>query len=230
MNRTAFLMISVLVLYGCGGDAGDRPDDAMADSDDADWVDDMQDEDIDDVETGAFSVDLPGEAGPTDALCSLIITRFPENALASVMLTLDVIGEGCDVTSRCDDPNKQNGDINYSGGIDGENPFSTAVVGYEPPGDPEVQSMWMFNAVYKEQPFSRFDLRVDGEPFDIRESDVRGADDFAKGPHVWNTEIVIEADMLKSTADDGPNETPVQARGTFTYKGGCEVVAKSMSL
>lgn len=229
MGRTLWLVILGIALLGCGTEKDDAPLTVDNDGDDTDWAD-YADDDIDDVETGAFSTNLPGEAGVSEALCDLIITRVVDQSMATIMLNLDVIGEGCDVTGRCDDPEKRNGDINYNGGIEADKPFATMVLGYEPPSDPKVQSMWMYNAVFKAEPYSRFEMQVDGEQFDILTSDIRGADNFATGPHVWRTRIDIEADMLKSGDDTDSASPKAQVLGKFSYEGNCEVSVKKLSL
>lgn len=124
----------------------------------------------------------------------------------------------------------RSGQINYSGGIDGDKPFATMILNYEPPSDSEEILLWMYNAYYKSAPYSRFDMRVDGEAFNALTSDMRDADDYSKGPHVWNTKIDIEADMLQSS-DAGDQTSPgLQTRGKFSYEGPCEVYGKYIQL
>lgn len=226
MTRFFWLLILVsgFTLYGCGSDSDDTSSDAQPDSDDAQWLDDAEDE----VETGAFSINLPGEHGSGNAFCSVNITRMVEKRLANIVLTLDVIGKGCDGMGNCTNPNMQSGQLNYSGGIDGDQPFATMLLGYEPPGDSEEELLWMYNVLYNAAPFSRFDMWVDGESFNVLTSDTRGAEDFSTGPHVWNTKIAIEADMLRSTDADDPSLPGLQTRGELSYEGPCEVFAKYM--
>jgi len=224
MTRIIWFLSLSVALYGCGTDSEDSSSAADADNDDAFWVED----DLDDVETGSLTIKLPEERSSGEGLCSLNITRIPEERLASLILTLDVIGEGCDVAGYCDNPDMRNGQLTYSGGIDGDNEFATMVLNYEPPGDPEEEVMWMYNAIFKTEPFSRFEMSVDGEAFNVLTSDTRGAEDFSAGPHIWNTKIVIEADMLRSSEADSQTEPGLQTRGEISYEGLCEVSAKYM--
>ena len=226
MTRTIWLLILSFALYACGADSEDSSSIVQQDSDDSQWLEDAEE----DVETGSLSINLPGEHGSGKAMCSMNITRIVDKRLANVILTLDVIGKGCDVFGNCDNPNMQRGDFNYSGGIDGDQPFTTMSLGYEPPSDSEEELLWMYNALYKSAPFSRFEMWVDGEPFNALTSDSRGAEDLSKGPHLWNMKIDIEADMLQST-DAGDQSSPgLQTRGEFSYEGPCEVYAKYMQL
>lgn len=224
MTRTVWVLILSFAFYGCGSDSEDAPSTVQSDSDDSQWLEDAEEA----VETGSLSINLPGEHGSGRAMCSMNITRIVDKRLANVILTLDVFGKGCDGMGNCDNPNMQGGDLNYSGGIDGDQPFATMVLNYEPPSDSEEELMWMYNVIYNSAPFSRFDMWVDGEPFNALTSDTRGAEDFSKGPHVWNTKIDIEADMLQST-DAGDQSSPgLQTRGEFSYEGPCEIYAKYM--
>lgn len=226
MTRTVWLLIFSFVLYGCGSDSEDASSKVQPDSDDSQWAEDAEDV----VETGSLSINLPGEHGSGQAMCSLNITRAVEKRLASIILTLDVIGNGCDGMGNCSNPNMRSGQLNYSGGIDGDKPFGTMILNYEPPSDSEEELLWMYNAIYNSAPFSRFDMLVDGEPFNVLTSDTREADNYSKGPHFWDTKFDIEADMLQST-DAGDQSTPgLQTRGEFSYEGPCEIYAKYIQL
>ncbi len=226
MTRTVWLLTLGFALHGCGADSDDSSLTVQPDSDYS-QVFEVDDEA---VETGSLAVDLPGEHGSSKAMCSINITRIVDERLANVILTLDVLGKGCDVFGSCDNPNMQSGEFSYSGGIDGDQPFATMILNYEPPSDSEEEILWMYNVLYNSAPFSRFEMWVDGEPFNALTSDSRGAEDFSKGPHLWNTKIEIEADMLQST-DAGDQSLPgLQTLGTFSYEGLCEVSAKYVQL
>lgn len=224
MTRTVWLLTFVFALHGCGADSEDSSTTVRQDSDDSQGFE----ADEEGIETGTLAVNLPGEHGSGKAMCSINITRIVEQRLANVILTLDVIGTGCDGMGNCDNPNMRSGELTYSGGIDGDQPFATMIFNYEPPSDSEEELLWMYNVLYNSAPFSRFEMRVDGELFNALTSDTRGAEDFSKGPHLWNTKIDIEADMLQST-DAGDQSLPgLQTRGDISYEGPCEVYAKYM--
>lgn len=226
MTRTVWLLTLSFALHGCGADSEDSSSTVQPDSDDWQAFEAAEE----DVETGSLAVDLPGEHGSGNAMCSMNITRVVDKRLANVILTLDVIGKGCDVFGNCDNPNMQSGEFNYSGGIDGDQPFATMILNYEPPSDSEEELLWMYNVLYNSAPLSRFEMWVDGEPFNALISDSRGAEDLSKSPHLWNTKINIEADMLQST-DAGDQSLPgLQTRGKFSYEGLCEVTVKYMQL
>lgn len=224
MTRIIWLAILSATLYGCGADNEDSSAAARADNDDSEWLEDEEET----IETGSFSVNLPGEHGSGKATCSLNLTRVVDKRLANVILTLDPIATGCDGMGNCSNPDMQSGEFTYSGGIDGDKPFATMILNYEPPSDSDETLLWMYNAMYKSAPFSRFDMRVDGEAFNALTSDMRGADDWSEGPHSWNTKIEIEADMLQSS-DAGDQSSPgLQTRGEFSYEGPCEIHGKYM--
>jgi len=226
MTRTLRLLIFGFMLSGCGSDSGDSSSTGQSGSDDSQWAEATEEV----VETGSLSINLPGEHGSGKAMCSMNITRAVEKRLANIVLTLDVIGSGCDGMGNCSNPNMQSGQLNYSGGIDGDQPFATMILNYEPPSDSEEELLWMYNVIYNTAPFSRFDMLVDGESFNVLTSDTREADNFSKGPHIWNTKFDIEADMLQST-DAGDQSSPgLQTRGVFSYEGPCEIYAKYMQL
>lgn len=224
MTKMTWLAILSLTLYGCGADSDDSS--AATDNDDSDWLEDEEDT----IETGSFSVNLPGEHGSGKATCSLNLTRVVDQDLASLILTLDPIAKGCDGMGNCSNPNMQSGEFTYSGGIDGDKPFATMILNYEPPTDSDEALLWMYNVIYNTAPFSRFDMSVDGEAFNALTSDLRGADDWTNGPHVWNTKFEIEADMLQSSDAEDQASPGLQARGEFIYEGPCEIHGKLMQL
>lgn len=222
MTRSVWLLIFSFALYGCSSDSEDSS--SMAGQED-DWPEDEYEEET--VETGSLSISLPGEHGSGQATCDLNLMRVVDKRLANVILTLDVIGKGCDGMGNCSNPDMRGGQMNYSGGIDGDKPFATMVLNYDPPSDSEEGVFWMYNVFLNASPFSRFEMWVDGEPFNALTSDTRGADDLFKGPHFWNAKIDIEADMLQTTDDDDQSPGP-QMRGTFSYEGPCEIYVKYM--
>ena len=226
MSKTAWLTFLSLTLSGCGSESEDSSSMDSPRHDDSEWLEDEVEAPL----AGSFLVDLPGEHGSGMAACSINLTRAVNKRLASISLTLDVFGSGCDAMGNCSNPNMRSGQLNFSGGIDGDKPFGTMLLGYEPPSDSEEAILWMYNVLYKTTPFSRVDMRVDGDSFDVLTSDLRGADVFSKGPHVWNTQIEIEADMLKSSADSTPSTPGLQTRGEFAYEGPCEIYGKTMQL
>jgi hypothetical protein len=226
MTRIIWLAILSLTLYGCGGDSEDSSSADWEDDDESEWAEDGDET----VETGSFAVNLPGDHGSGEAMCSLNLTRAVDKRLASIILTLDVIARGCDGMGNCSNPGMRSGEFNYSGGIDGDQPFATMILNYEPPTDSEEILLWMYNVLYKSAPTSRFDMHVDGESFNVLTSDIRDADDFSKGPHIWNTTFEIEADMLQSS-DAGDQSSPgLQTVGEFSYEGPCEIYAQYIQL
>ena len=226
MTRSLWFLIFGITLASCGSDSADSLSSDQQNNDDSQWLE--TDEEV--VDTGSLSIDLPGEHGSGNGLCSMNIIRASNKSLASINLTLDVIGEGCDGMGNCSNPNMQSGQLMYSGGIDGEQAFATMVLNYEPPGDADEELLWMYNALYKSEPFSRFGMWVDGEPFNVLTSDAREAEDYAKGPHVWATRIEIEADMLRSSDTDDGMTPGLQTRGKISYEGHCEMHIKYMQL
>lgn len=226
MARTFWLLIFSFALSGCGSDSDDTSFADESNSDDEQWMDAAEDA----IETGSLSINLPGDHGSGAAMCSLNITRAVDKRLASIMLTLDVVGKGCDGMGNCDNPNMRSGQLNYNGGIDGDEPFGTMILNYEPPDDSGEEQLWMYNVIYNTSPTSSFEMWVDGEPFNVLTSDTRGAENYSTGPHLWNTKIDIEADMLRSTDADGPSTPGLQTRGEFSYEGICEIYAKYMKL
>jgi len=224
MTRTVWLLIFSYALNGCGTESEDTSFTDQSDSDDQEWLEATDDV----VETGSLSTNLPGEHGSGEAMCSINITRVVNKRLASINLTLDVVGEGCDAMGNCDNPNMRSGQLIYNGGIDGDQPFATMILNYEPPDDSEEELLWMYDVIYNTAPTSSFDMRVDGETFNVLTSDTRGAEDLSIGPHLWNTKIDIEADMLRSTDADNQSPPGLQTRGKFSYEGNCEIYAKVM--
>lgn len=224
MTRIAWLLIFGFALCGCGADNEDTSSTVQEDSDDSDW--DEEYEDV--IETGSFSVNLPGDHGSGKAACSINLTRIVEDRVASIILTLDVVGKGCDGMGHCDNPDMQGGEFTFSGGIEGDKPFATMILNYEPPGDSDEEPMWMYNVIFNETPFSRFEMSVDDKPFNVLTSDTRGAEDLSTGPHLWDTKIDIEIDMLRVSDEDDQSTPGLQTRGEFSYEGPCEVYAKYM--
>ena len=224
MKRIIWFASLSLAIYGCGADSEDSSSETWAGDDDSEWLEDEEET----IETGSFSVNLPGEHGSGKATCSLNLTRIVDQRLANLILTLDPIATGCDGMGNCNNPNMRSGEFMYNGGIEGDKPFATMVLNYEPPTDSDETLLWMYNVIYNTTPFSRFDMSVDGEAFNALTSDMRGAVDWSDGPHVWNTKIEIEADMLQSS-DSGDQSSPgLQTRGEFIYEGPCEVHGKYM--
>ena len=226
MTRTAWFAILGLMLHGCGAESDDSSPMVEAGSDESEWLEDEDET----VEIGSFSVSLPEEQGPDSASCSINLTRAVGKRLANVILTLDVIGKGCDGMGNCSNPNMQSGVLNFSGGIDGDKPFATMILNYEPPSDDDETPMWMYNVIYNSAPFGRFDMKVENEAFNVLTSDWRDADDFSKGPHVWNTKIELEADMLQADIAENQSSPGLQTRGEFSYEGPCEIYGKYIQL
>ena len=226
MTRNICLFMFSTLLFGCGSNGDDAPMQGQPDDDESEWLDEADNG----VISGALSMNLPGDHGSGEAMCMLNITRAVGKRLASVSITLDVVGKGCDGMGNCSNPDMRSGRLTYNGGIDGDQAFGTMILNYEPPGDSEDVRLWMYDVILNSDPFSRFSMWVDGEPFDVVSSDTRGAENFADGPHLWNTKFVIEADMLEST-DDGDQSSPgTRMRGEFSYEGICEVFAKYMQI
>ena len=225
MQRSIYLLMLSFFLFGCGGN--DEDSSLMLDADAA--IEDTSEAQEDTIPMGSFETDLPANGGSGRATCNINLTRIVEKRLANIILTLDVIGEGCDGMGRCENENMQDGELNFSGGIDGDKAFATMIANYEPPSESEDEELWMYNVIHKKSPFSSFEMLVDGEPFNVLTSDTKGAENFAKGPHVWDVQVDIEADMLQSNLAADQSVTGTQTLGKYSYNGPCEVFAKYMN-
>lgn len=221
MKIYVWMFALCLAVFGCGSDNEEAADD--------NWPNEealANDEEAPEGTFGTMMIALPDDPGNGGGSCSLNITRITADRLANVIASFEVFAAGCDGMENCENPNMQRGDIMYSGGIDGDNPFATMSFNYRAPSATEDQKMWMYNAIFKTAPFSSFDMQVGGSPYNILTSDTRGAEDMLGGPHIWQTRIEIEADMLE--ASDESSGQGLQARGTFVYEGRCEVYIKVM--
>lgn len=221
MKIYVWMFALCLVAIGCGSDNEEVADD--------NWPNEealANDEEAPEGNFGTMQIALPNDPGNGGGSCSLNITRITADRLANVIANLQVFAQGCDGMGNCENPNMQRGDMMYSGGIDGDNPFTTISFNYRVPSASEEHKMWMYDAIFNAEPFSRFEMQVDGSPYNILTSDTRGADNLLEGPHVWNTRLEIEADMV--AASDEQSDKGEQARGTFVYEGLCEVYFKIM--
>ena len=220
MIKYTWLLALSLLVMGCASEGGEP---SLSDE----WPVDTELAEVEDNPEGNFGtleITLPDDPGNGGASCSISIIRMPANRTANVMIAMAVFGKGCDGMGNCENPDMQRGDIMYSGGVEGNKPVQTMSMKYQSPSPTSNEKTWIYNAVFKANPFNSFELQVDESPFDILTSDSKGADNILGAPHVWDARFKIEADMLEaSNPDQG-----VEARGTFTYEGLCEVSIKNM--
>lgn len=216
------LLIFIFALTACGGgeSASDKDLDESSYADD-DWENDSDDEDADeedfadDPELGMLRVDHAGENRETLAFCSLTITRMDGDDIATIYVGLSVLGFDEKPSANADF-----GDISANWGTDPDNGVVTMGFSYEPPlpDDSDADDLgWVYDPMNPKPP--SLALTVDGEPYDFARSDARGADDLRTGPHLWQTSLVMSANLV-NPRDNGEMN---RAQGNFTYDGLCSV-------
>ncbi len=107
-KRAAWLLLSSLLISGCGSDASTSQDssvDPILEDQLSAAEFDSAGENSEPLELGSISLNLPSAEGSGKALCNLSLTRIPEANLANVILTLDIVGAGCDGMGSCTNPN-----------------------------------------------------------------------------------------------------------------------------
>ena len=216
-RRTLIPAIAAIGLAACGG--ADEPDadaDLAYDEDASEY--DYEDDSLgDDEELGSLSVDVAGDVRETQGYCSLAITRMEAEAVATVAANLTVQGN---------DDQSDFGELNIAWGTDPENGTVPMGINYEPPvpDDSEEYDLgWVYDA---ENPgTASFALSVDGENFDVVGGDPRGADDARGAPHLWQSTLVVSANLVNPRDDGQAN----RGEGKFKYDGLCTVSVRVLT-
>lgn len=199
---------------------------AEAMGDEADDTEVADEPESKDPEYGYLVVDLPDYENRGDAYCSIQISRVKEQPSANVIVQFSVEGITRPQTGEHPDSEQwSSGEFTFHGSLDSTNSFTTISADYEPPSrfDEPMKEGWFFDAA---SPDGSFALRVDGELFNILASDARGADVFANAPHLWQSTLDLEANLLN------PRESgqEVKARAKVHYEGLCTVSVQYITL
>lgn len=224
MKNLIWLCAFGLFLFGCKSEGGEASDTYFDEEDEFALEEEAE---LAEAYIGELTIDLPEDGGTYDAYCTINLIRVPEDQLASIILTFDIIGQGCDGIGNCEDDNMMDGRLSLSGGHEGANPFAMMSLGYEPPSNTEEENIWIYNVIFNSEPFNSFELWVDDQPFDLTTPEPGEAQ--SPYPEVWNSRIELEADMIKSSESSDQSNPGLQARGKFVYEGPCEGTTKIMS-
>lgn len=213
MDRIFALILSAILLAACGSEepTSDQDYDDTSFADD-DWEEESLE---DDPELGALRIDIAGDKGDTRAFCSLYITRMEDDEVATLSADLSMLGFDEEPSVNADF-----GELMANWGSDADNGTVTMGFNYEPPlpDDADADDLgWVYDPENPTPP--SLSLMVDGKPYDFVGGDLRGTDDPSKAPHLWQTKLVMSANLV-NPRDNGQN---IRGQGDFEYDGLCSV-------